>query len=223
MASFPAESADFNFGPERIYSPQLVAEKVMWPLVAGVWGGDWLKDSEDGFELVFPKKGVHSGRLLSVQIDADYDEFNDIYGEKSGIHSATLSVEETASGDRSKFLLRAAKTAMENYIEDEDHDDEDNGLFLWPEGDEDDFVIIEGVMYSFDTDGDWYTELYRGIKGPEQRLNLPTASAAEDISGQRKLYSHDLETIETGCLVLKASNTIMKAIEEIKAAPILLD
>ena len=213
----------FDFGPERMYNPSLLAETVIWPLVDTLWRGNWREESQDGYAFQFPKQGSYKGRTLEVQLEADCDDYQavDDLPEKI-VRSATLYIEEASTDVNRKIILEAARVAAQESSEYFDDDDDEDEPCAWPEGGDDDLVVMKGALYSFDTEGDWFVELYRAVQGPEQRLNVPLCEAEKDASLEGRLRLFDIENIEAGCYILNSPRAVMKAIEKIKGRPILI-
>lgn len=235
MSIQPDSFPDFDLGPEITYCPVEISQRVLWPLVSAKWDNeDWRQKSPNGAEFVYPKTGRFQGRLLEVTLQADTDEFLAELStdEYENIHyvdrlcSVTLYIEEIADGSDRGLLLEAARRAVKRLNEIDrqeqttDHDEPDHDEFWeWPVGEEDEFIVRRCVAYSFDTDGDWHSEMYRSVEGDDGVLNIPFCEAQEDMMVfQEELKPHDIDEIEAACYVLKAPQAILAALQAIKNA-----
>jgi hypothetical protein len=214
------ETPQFDFGPEKSYNPEMVAEQVVWPLVDYLWRGDWRVASQVGDELHIPKHGKHGDKILDVALEADCDEWTDDKGQKRINYGASLSIEEVTTNLSRDIALQAAKIAMTEFVDENDEDNEEDESELWPEGDEKDFIVRKGASYFFESDGYWNLELYRSIEGPQQRVTVGMLDTELEGVSLDKLLYHDIEAIEACCIVMNAPVAIKKALEVIKAKPV---
>lgn len=223
MAATPEDTPIFDFGPIRTYSPEVVAARVIWPVINELWRGDWQTETRDGNEFHFPKRGTFDGRLYDIELEAEAnDQARGDEVEKKMLYSASLYIEEEVKGIGRAIMLAAAKAGAEEHAADEDEDEEDADpeRWLWPEGDEDLFIARNGVVYSFHTDGDSDIEFYRAIEGPQSTLNVPLTDDELARIEHGTFEVSDLERIGAACHVLKVSGAIHKALEDIKANPV---
>lgn len=71
-AEFPgdevSEVASFEL---KYYSPEQIADWLIWPIVDHLWGGDWRQEATPGSVFKFPKSASHDGSMISVELAAD--------------------------------------------------------------------------------------------------------------------------------------------------------
>lgn len=216
MATEPGEMPTFDFGPERAYNAELIAEQVVWPLVNKHCDGDWRQESEDKDVLTFSKRKMHQGRMLYVELAADCEKLYIDDDQPEVIRTAMLYLEEVAIEPGRTILLEAARIAFSEGTHESAGFDE----WLWPDGDESHFVVKKCAAYLFDTDGDWDAKPYRRVEGPNRQLSVPLSKAEESLVAEDKLALHDVEAIEAGCFVLNAPKAIIKAIQNVKDRPV---
>jgi hypothetical protein len=222
MSSVPGEVPEFNIdlGPEKTYAPEVIADKIMWPVVDAFWHGNWREDSIPKQEFTFPKVGQHNGAMLDVELNADCELSEDMISR-----SVSLAVEEILTGDIRAFTLARIKQQYEQEVEEwEDNDEEDADE--WPEGDEERFIIRCGVGFTFEEDGNWYINLYHAVEGPYERLVVypnDADNSPEDLKDMsqlsQRIREHDLEMMEVAFEILGAPEEITHALQEVRVHP----
>ncbi|GEM_PF-7103961 len=224
MATVPGEMPLFDFGPEQAYNVELLTDTVIWPLIDHYARADWRAQSQPNDTLSVPSHGQHQGKMLDILISAECgtEAVSDEAFRK--IHTARLQIEETALEPVKGILLHSVQGALQEFYEaapdDHDEDEHYHDLVEWLQGDEDDLLVKKGAIYTFDSDNHWNVELFRAVQDACQQVNVPASRAERDVVSQGKLYLPELETIQLGLLALKAPESMLQAIENVKDRPI---
>jgi hypothetical protein len=217
MPSFDSEL----FAPERYYDKAALTEQVVWPIVNHVWaGGDnWLKESECDFPLKQPFKRRYQGEELRVMIEAECCEL-EIDGRNKAVHNAAIKVESEPPQFSRPIILQAAKIALsEELVKGENIERPEDFAKFWPEDDDDELFIVNGVTYRFSTHFEVDKRYYRRIVGATNTLQLPYSERELEHMDSWDYDLADVERIEAVSHIIRAPKTVQRALEVIKSNP----
>ena len=216
-----------NMPPELRYNGVMVSDEIIWPLVNELVGYDYRAEAQPGDEIELLRRGRYQGRLLKAIASTDCVNIP-INGVPDYMYVANLAVEEQVEDEVKGMMLSLARTALSE-INTENEDDDEFDIFdedvedelVWPDDDDHTLTVMRGVKYSFHGDGTWDAFAYRSILGSTQRLKeLPLCEAESQAARIDHLHARDIDAIEAGCVVFKATKLIIRAFGEVRQRPI---
>lgn len=201
MSTQPEEAPKFNFSLDvDSYSPEVVAEQVIWPLVDDLSRRDWRQESIPGAQMTMPGRVIHDGAeidvilIASAELDDDIDE-----DETVKISFVELHIEEIRTGENRQLILgNALDEECAKYESVEDYMLADH-LGMLRDFDHDDLVVKSSVIYSFNTEGNFTIDAYQRIETSHGNY-LWTDSQETDEDDQkpeavRRFLPRDIELI----------------------------
>jgi len=226
----------FDFGPERTYDAQTVAQKVVWPYVDSVARAafgiqDWREDSQGNDKLTIERDGMHAGNTVHVEIAARcYEEDDPEDPEEPGeepIRFVEINVGIKADEESRDVLLGIARLAFEDFADLSPEEEAPE----WPEGDDDELMVINGRAHSFYDTGEWDCSAFRRVEGARSSVDVPLCEgeellyvfdndAEQDDDTKIPMRLSDIEDLELALAVLDAPRAIRSALAAIKSNPL---
>jgi hypothetical protein len=224
MSVNPGENPNFDidFGPMRSYSPEQIAEQLVWPLVDAVWWNDWRRYSHIGNQFHVSKRGVGlGGQQIDVTLSAYHDLERLSSGDDDGIpilSTAILDIEPIVIDERRDFILASA-------MADEPKINEWNDEHT---------TVKVGTAYKFYSDGEYAIQTGQTVedidgeaawtKEDDDEESESYATEDEDFSDEilfetivpPSILDHDMEMISAGLYIFNAPAAIIKALHLIK-------
>lgn len=213
-------SKEYDFGLDEFFDASRVSYEVIWPLVQHFRDGvDWAEECELHDKFQYPKRDTHNNRMLHVLLSAECKS-NSAEGDEwdYGVPLATLRIEYDVPETGTLIALDLAREAAEELAEEKGVDLED---VKWPTGDEDNFMLRSGQMYTFEENGDLVCAAYRNVVGPTRQTKFPlTGAELEAANDDNRLRRGDIQSIDDACIVLNSPQYIFNAIDKIRSDPI---
>ena len=239
MAQDSEFTETYDFGYDRIYDADEIAQLVIWPLVHHLNGEDWFQASiEKAQPLNRPRRGTYAGKIYDLSINASTESFpaRDVYeipsehglkGDTPVPHFlAALAVEQIIDAPDNSNMLRTAREIISQMsAEDEEGSNivegfDDIPLDEWLNKSTDMLTMKRGIRYTCHQTGMSEAEIYRVVQDPYGRLELPIWSHEADKQGEQQwLRQHDLAIIEAACVIFDAPQALLQTIKSIQKNP----
>lgn len=215
MGASPGEmpSFDFDLGPEQYYNSKEIAHKVVWPLLREKWdGGDWLHESEEGDEFIYPKRYLsEDGIALKLQLDALCLPEQDEQGAKQTMRTVTVTLEELVNGHEREVLLQSGKDKLF-----EQGFSEDDAANVWS-FDEETVQVKRGSIYIFDVVGNVCVRTFQSFEDDNMTHNMGEGDEFDD--ARQELGEYDVEILRVALDILQASPELRDVLETIQKNP----
>lgn len=220
---------DFSsLGTLELFDADALAEDVLWPLVDEIWvGKDWREDSRMGQYFNSPVNGAHNDReyevalaasCLACSVEVDDPESTDTPQAIEPLQRVSITVDELTPVSQREIIAADTRGLLENFLKEvtltEGAVDFLDDVDLMSS----DVEILKRRSYAFDSDGDWEVGNERVIRRKQTTFVTPTTLFGNET--EANIYTDDLEVIEIGCIILRASSDIIEALDEVRANPL---